>query len=214
MIFQDLTIEGGLARDAGGLALPTGTAVGGALLIDGGLVAATNVDFNDDAAVGSTGSKGFQGASRTGGPGGHGRGRQWRRGAIYITAGSLTLNGDTITGNTASGGKGGVGGDGGVGGFGTPQGTPTFPPRYPAGRAGTGGAGGSGQGGGLYINGGNVSITGGTFTGNNAVGGLGGNGGPGGEGGTVAWLGGHGGLGGVGGQAAVPVCTFSRVRSH
>ncbi len=203
VVFQGLTIEGGLATDAGGLALPTGTAVGGALLIDGGAVALSNVKLNDNAADGTTGSKGFQGASRTGGPGGHGgAGYNGEGGAIYVAGGSLTLKNDSITGNAAKGGKGGIGGSGGLGGTGTMFGRFYFPRRESGGPGGTGGIGGSGQGGGLYINGGNVTISGGSISGNQAVGGPGGNGGMGGQGGTVAWLGGHGGLGGAGGQGA------------
>jgi fibronectin-binding autotransporter adhesin len=201
--FQGLTIEGGLATDNGGLTLPSGTGVGGGLLIDGGAVALSNVKLTNNDAVGTTGTTGFQGASRTGGPGGRGgAGGNGEGGAIYMAAGSLTLNNDLITGNSAQGGLGGLGGSGGLGGTLTPFGFFYFPREVSGGPGGTGGVGGSGQGGGVFINGGKVFITGGSITGNNAVGGQGGDGGHGGQGGTVAFLGGHGGLGGAGGQGA------------
>ena len=38
MFFQNLTIAGGRATDVGGLVLPTGSGVGGGVLMDGGLV--------------------------------------------------------------------------------------------------------------------------------------------------------------------------------
>ena len=203
VVFQGLTISGGLATDNGGLSLPSGTAVGGALLIDGGAVALSNVNLNDNAAVGTKGTTGFSGASRTGGPGGHGgAGGNGEGGAIYMAAGSLTLTDDTITGNTAHGGQGGLGGSGGLGGTLTPFGFFYNPRQESGGPGGTGGVGGSGQGGGVFINGGQVSITGGSIKANNAIGGQGGDGGFGGQGGTTAWLGGHGGLGGAGGQGA------------
>ncbi len=203
ILFQHLSIDGGKATDIGGLVLPTGAGVGGGVLMDGGLVTMSKVSFEGNSAAGRTGSTGFVGASVTGGPGGPGGiGGLGQGGAIYLAAGSLTLTNDVITGNTASGGKGGAGGTGGLGGTLTQFGSFYFPHRIPGGVGGTGGQGGSGQGGGLFVNGGHVSITSGTITGNVAKGGTGGDGGLGGTGGTFNFPGGQGGLGGPGGGGA------------
>jgi hypothetical protein len=203
VFFQGLSISGGHATDAGGLVLPTGAGVGGGVLMDGGLVAMSQVAIESNSAQGATGKGGFVGASVTAGPGGPGGpGMIGQGGAIYLAAGSLTLTNDLITGNTARGGLGGAGGTGGLGGTLTQFGSFYFPRQEPGGVGGTGGQGGSGQGGGLFVNGGHVSISGGTITGNNAVGGQGGTGGFGGQGGTPDFPGGKGGLGGPGGPGS------------
>ena len=200
VLLQNLTIAGGNASDTGGLLLPTGSGVGGGILMDGGVVALSNVAMESNMAHGATGGTGFLGASVTGGPGGPGgQGGAGQGGAIYLAAGNLTLTDDVITGNTAKGGKGGEGGTGGLGGTLTPSGFFYFPRRVPGGVGGTGGQGGSGDGGGVFVNGGNLSITSGTVTSNKAVGGTGGLGGFGGTGGTFNFPGGPGGLGGAGG---------------
>ncbi len=92
--------------------------MGGALSIDGGLVALSNVTLQNNEAEGTTGSAGSSGALRTAGPGGTGQiGGNSQGGAIYIAAGTLTLDDDQITGNTALGGAGGKGGTGGLAGL-------------------------------------------------------------------------------------------------
>jgi fibronectin-binding autotransporter adhesin len=201
---QGLVIENGLAKDDGGLTIPTGTAVGGGLLVDGGTVTLTNVQLEHNEALGGTGAKGSTGASRTAGPGGPGhKGFSGQGGAIYIAAGSLTLDNDLITGNLAVGGAGGRGGTGGFGGtvIGTFNGFKFFFRGFlPGGPGGTGGVGGTGAGGALYLAGGAVSITGGSINKNSAVGGAGGEGGKGGSAGQPTFQGGTGGLGGVGGS--------------
>ena len=203
VFFQGLTISGGRATDIGGLVLPTNSGVGGGLLMDGGLVTMSKVSFTGNSAEGQSGATGFLGASVTGGPGGPGgAGGIGQGGAIYLAAGTLTLTDDLITGNVASGGLGGVGGTGGLAGTLTEFGSFYFPHREPGGVGGTGGQGGSGQGGGLFVNGGHVTITSGTVTGNSAKGGTGGVGGLGGTGGTFNFPGGQGGLGGPGGPGA------------
>ena len=200
LFFQGLSISGGLAKDVGGLVLPTGSAVGGGVLMDGGMVAMSQVSFEGNKVAGATGAAGFLGASVTGGPGGPGTaGGVGQGGAIYLAAGSLTLTNDLIAGNTAQGGIGGAGGTGGLAGTLTTYGFFYYPRQIPGGVGGTGGQGGTGQGGGVFVNGGNVSITNGTISGNNAVGGTGGLGGFGGTGGTFLFPGGKGGLGGPAG---------------
>ena len=202
---QGLVIEGGLATDDGGLPIPTGTAVGGGLLVDGGNVTLRHVTLTDNEAKGGTGARGSTGASRTAGPGGPGHaGFSGQGGAIYIAAGMLTLNNDKILGNIAQGGDGGAGGIGGLAGTSFQSGgfRFIFLRQLQGGVGGTGGAGGSGQGGALYMGGGSVAINGtsGTMNSNAARGGAGGKGGFGGQGGTVQFAGGTGGQGGVGGQ--------------
>jgi fibronectin-binding autotransporter adhesin len=201
---QGLVIEDGLAQDDGGLTIPTGTAVGGGLLVDGGTVTLTNVTLKDNEALGGAGAQGSTGASRTAGPGGPGhRGYSGQGGAIYIAAGSLTLDDDVITGNFAVGGAGGKGGTGGFGGtvIGTFNGIKfVFRGYIPGGPGGTGGVGGTGAGGAVYLAGGAVSITGGSINKNKAIGGAGGQGGEGGSAGQPTFQGGTGGLGGIGGS--------------
>ena len=209
-VIQGIVIEGGLATDDGGLSLNGSPAAGGALLIDGGSVALSNIMVKNNEARGTTGAQGSVGASRSAGTGGPGRaGGKSEGGAIYIAAGSLTLNDDPITGNIARGGAGGSGGSGGIGGtFATTfqGGTGVFENPESGGVGGTGGAGGTGAGGALYVAGGNVSITSGSLAGNQAVGGSGGNGGSGGQAffpGFRGGAGGKGGLAGVGSGGAI-----------
>ncbi len=172
---QGLVIEGGLGTDDGGLVIPSGTAVGGGLLVNGGNVSLNNVTLTDNEALGATGAQGSKGASGTAGPGGPGhRGNPGEGGAIYIAAGSLTLDNDSIFGNVARGGNGGLGGTGGLAGTSFIFGSFRFIQlrEESGGVGGTGGFGGTGQGGALYLAGGSVSITSGTMNGNAARGGM------------------------------------------
>ena len=122
---------------------------------------------------GAEGSEGGEGAS--GGGGGAARG-----GAVFIHAGTATVDTSTVSTDSALGGEGGTGGDGGGGGEG--------------GAGGNGGGGGQGGNGG---NGGNGSAQGGNggLGGQNAKGAAGADGGEGGGGAD-------GGEGGEGGDAA------------
>jgi hypothetical protein len=200
---QGVVLEKGRGTDTGGLTLPTGTGIGGALLIEGGSVLLSHVTMRSNEAVGSAGGRGSSGASIVAAPGGvGGGGRNALGGAIYMSSGSLTLNDDNIHGNVAQGGAGGTGGTGGLGGtriFRTFSGTLYHPLNKPGGVGGTGGQGGAGSGGAIFIDGGNVTISGGAITGNSALGGAGGMGGVGGHGGFIFNPGGFGGLGGNGG---------------
>ena len=186
VFFQGLTISGGRATDTGGLVLPTGSGIGGGVLMDGGLVTMSQVTFQSNSGRRRDRQHRALSVHRSpvvpadrAGPAASARGAR----SIWPPERS-TLKNDVITGNIAQGGFGGVGGTGGLGGTLTTFGSFYFPRQEPGGVGGTGGQGGSGQGGGLFINGGHVSITGGTITGNNAVGGSGGTGGFGGQGGT------------------------------
>jgi Domain of unknown function (DUF4214)/Fibronectin type III domain len=157
---------------------------------DGGLGGTGN--FSDG---GPGGSGGIGGTGGTGGNGG--------RGAGIYNGGTLTVTDSTISGNTTgsggtggTGGLGGNGGDGDLGGFAGGLGGP-------AAAAGNGGTGG--LGGGIY-NGGTLTVTDSTISGNatgsGGTGGLGGDGAEGGMGGTgsVGASGGPGGGGGSGGD--------------
>lgn len=57
VFFQGLTISGGRATDTGGLVLPTGSGIGGGVLMDGGLVTMSQVTFQSNQAVGATGTR-------------------------------------------------------------------------------------------------------------------------------------------------------------
>ena len=61
VFFQNLTIAGGRATDTGGLLLPTGSGVGGGLLMDGGLVSMSNVSMTGNSAQGTAGSRASSG---------------------------------------------------------------------------------------------------------------------------------------------------------
>jgi len=204
VVFQDLTLTGGLATDEADLPLPGILSLGGALVMNGGAAVLSDVAVKSNVALGQTGAAGTKGSFA--GPGGPGtNGGVAQGGGIYLAAGSLTLNGDTITGNVASGGLGGIGGKGGPGGFGFSFGggtTTFFPVSVSGGQGGVGGRGGTAAGGAMYVAGGTLTINGGTVVDNSAQGGLGGTGGEGGRGGTSRRLGGDGGLGGAGAAAA------------
>jgi hypothetical protein len=192
VIFQDLAIEGGDARDGG--ILGGGTALGGGVLIDGAAVTLRNVSVANNHAAGvigqggTTGTAGLGVAGTDGSVGGNAQG-----GGIYMAAGTLSLDGVTFSDNHALGGAGGRGGGGGSGV------APGHPSQNKTGGAGGNGAtGGTGAGGGLYVAGGQVLLSGGAFDNNQAVGGAGGKGGAAGAGGADK----PGGVGGNAGDAA------------
>jgi len=204
VVFQDLTLTGGLATNEANLPLPGILSLGGAIIMNGGAADLTDVAVKSNVALGQTGAAGTNGSFA--GPGGPGtNGGVAQGGGIYLAAGSLTLNNDTLSGNVAQGGFGGVGGKGGAGGFSFSfgNGSPIFfPVSISGGQGGVGGKGGSAAGGALYVAGGSLTINGGTVAGNTAQGGMGGTGGKGGRGGTANRRGGDGGLGGAGAAGA------------
>jgi hypothetical protein len=206
VVFQNLTIEGGIATDDGGLGLAGDPAVGGALVIDGGSVSLTNVALLDNEAGGAHGANGVPGASGAGGRGGDGgAGGNAMGGAIYLAAGSLTLTGSTIDGNFAQGGAGGQGGQGGNGytAYYTSGSSPILGAHsHAGGPGGAAGAAGSGYGGGVYVGGGTLTIVNDVFKGDLADGGIGATGGFGGNVVETDKPAGNGGLGGAGGNGA------------
>jgi hypothetical protein len=117
-------------------------------------------------------------------------------GAILLQQGNLTLSNVAISNNSAQGANGAAGA----------AGITATTPIAPNGQPGTAGAGAAG--GGLYVSGGTVQITGCTLAGNSATGGSGGAGGAGADGGatftpsTAYFIAGGGGSGASGGGAS------------
>jgi hypothetical protein len=178
--FQDLTIQGGTATNSGIL---SGTAaLGGGLLIDGGMVALTSVDLVNNIAWGAPGTAGSNGTNKAQRGGNGGPGKEAEGGGIYLAGGTLSLNDTTFSQDFAWGGRGGAGGKGGPSG----------------GAGGSGASGGDGIGGGAYVAGGSVTGSDNQFLSDAAVGGSGGYGGEGGVGGSIFNLG----IGGNGGRGA------------
>ncbi len=151
-------------------------------------------------------------------------------GGVYITGGTVTLTGDTLSGNRAVGadgaaGTGAAGGDAQGGGVFLAadilhvsqcllDGNQAQGGAGGAGQSGggAGGAGGVGAGGGIYVAGGAADVQATTFSANLATGGAGGGGGGAGGVGGTGGDGGSGAGGGVyvmGGTADVQGTTFS-----
>ncbi len=139
-----------------------GAGSGGGLYAAAGSVTLNNDTLSSNQAVGGSGGNGYyvwtggngvpQGGS--GGSGGAGSG-----GGLYVAAGAVTLNYDTLSSNQAVGGNGGQGGGGGGTAYGG---------RF---LSGGGGPAGTGSGGGLYAAAGSVTLTNDTLGSNQAVGG-------------------------------------------
>ena len=206
VVLQDLTIEDGYATDDGGLGLAGDPAVGGAILIDGGSVSLDSVALlNNEAAVahgldavGEPPTPGSLGGD--GGAGGNAMG-----GAVYLGAGTLNLTNSTIDGNFAQGAPAARAGKGAM--IISPVKRPAADLRFgtssvSGGAGGTSGAAGSGYGGGIYVGGGTLTITGDTFSADLADGGQGATGGFGGNVAYYAKPAGNGGSGGAGGNGA------------
>ncbi len=201
VVFQGLTIANGYATDDAGLGLAGSPAVGGAMVIDGGSVSLSTVYLVNNEAGGAHGAFGVPAPEGSGDSGTNGgNGANAMGGAIYMAAGTLSLSGSTIDGDFAQGGAGAAGGEG-ANGFATlqtPSGSDTFVPYFNGGgNGGAAGAGGSGFGGGIYVGGGLVTLSGDTFEHDLADGGAGATGG---FGGNVLFVGDPGGNGGNGGS--------------
>ena len=120
---------------------------GGGLLNSGGNVTLTNVDVENNVALGLNGEPGVDGAAigAVGNPGGSGViGLDAEGGGIMNAFGSLTIKDSSIASNQAFGGSGGNGGDG-ADGFGRQRQLPAATvervlraPAVPAGMVGTG----------------------------------------------------------------------------
>ena len=195
VVFQDLVIQGGLAQDNGADGAEAGTtdALGGGILNNGGNLTLNNVMVQNNMAragnVGVTRANGYSanggglysigGALTlaaptiannqvTGGRGGDSSQVVYRAGdggsasgaGLYASGGSLDLSDGMIANNRATGGRGGDG---------------SFVQTTPSGGGfGLGGRGGAAQGGGLYVNGGSLTVASSTITSNHGIGGPGG----------------------------------------
>jgi hypothetical protein len=196
VVFKDLVIQGGLAQDNGSDGALAGTtdALGGGILNNGGNITLDHVALKNNVARGGD-------AAALAAPGHNASG-----GGFYSTGGALTLAGVTIANNQATGGRGGDhtyrAGDGGsaagaglyaMGGSLDISNCTISSNQATGGRGGDGyitvtsygswyytggGTGGAGRGGGLYVNGGSLTIATSTMANNQGGGGLGGLGGP------------------------------------
>jgi hypothetical protein len=186
VVFQDLVIQGGLAQDDGtdGALAGFTDALGGGIFNNGGDITLDNVVLQNNRAVGGLQAPGYSADG----------------GGFYSTGGALTVSGTVIANNQAFGGRGfdhisyapgGNGGSacggglyasgssldisdsriasngtsGGRGGDGYFYSTNSFSLLV------RGGYGGNGQGGGLYVNGGSLTIARSTIASNQAIGG-------------------------------------------
>jgi hypothetical protein len=140
-----------------------GGGYGGGFYVAGGAVTLSNQTLRGNRAQGGGGGDlGGNDAFRNF-PGGHaGNGGSGVGGGLDVTGGSVALNNDTLSGNSAQGGYGGSGGDG----------LNADSERF--GALGWGGNGGAGAGGGLEVAGGTVRSSDDTLSGNKAQGGTGG----------------------------------------
>ena len=189
VIFQHLTIAGGVAMDGGGVG--GFTAVGGGLLIVGAQVTLSDVHVFNNTAVGSDGDAGDDGTQFNLDGGDGDDGKEANGGGIYLASGSLTIkDGSVIDANFAQGGAGGDGGNGTIdskvpdlgtnGAIGFP-GTDGGDNLSEVGDGGNGGKAGEGKGGGIYVADGLLVVQNSTISNNRAFGGDGGEGGAPGE---------------------------------
>jgi hypothetical protein len=195
VVFQDLVIQGGLAQDNGADGVQAGTtdALGGGVFNNGGDITLDNVVVQNNGARGgdvtalrvsghnalggglysSGGALTLAGATianneATGGRGGDsswifypaGDGGSASGAGLYASGGSLDISESRIANNQATGGRGGDGG------FYYSFGCSCY--------VDTGGGGGAGQGGGLYVNGGSLTLASSTIASNQATPGPGG----------------------------------------
>src|SRR5262245_48943489 len=171
-----------------------GSGLGGAVYVAAGTVIMTGNTLSANTAQGGRGGRGGDAVADEysgdvhagdGGHGGSGLG-----GAVSVAAGTVIMTGNTWSANTAQGGSGGDGGwaydQSLYGNLGHP---------------GNGGTGGPGFGGGLYLAGGTVTLTGAAVSSNSA---LAGSGGPGGFAGYTPGITGNPGLGKGGGLYIAP----------
>ena len=191
------TSSGGTSGQSGG----NGSDAGGGGVLNNGALTLRDVAVSANTATGGaggTGGLGGDGPSNTcsssdhGGNGGNGGNGGGAMGGGVLNNGALTLQGATVSANTATGGAGGFGGRGGNGGNDS-----AFCVGGNGGRGGAGGAGGAGRGGAVF-NSGTLNATNSTLDGDVAAGGRGGGGGGGGDGGS----GGSRGVGGNGGNGS------------
>lgn len=197
LTLEDLTLTGGLAKGGSGGAgeggagggnsgdggSPVsggggggGAGLGGAIFVDGGTLTVEGCTFVNNAAQGGNGGTGKGAGNINGGGGGGSLGADGGDGSAHGGAGGFGGGGGGAA-QGSSAGPGGFGGGGGggaqinqgaAGGFGAGPGSPG------SGTTGGFGGGGAGLGGGIFSNGGTLTLTNDTFTANVAAGGTGG----------------------------------------
>jgi hypothetical protein len=128
-----------------------GDAAGGGIFSSGTLTLQNGTLIQSNRALGGDGWPGLDGGSAWGG-------------GVYVGGGTANLTGVTLSKNVAAGGRGGDGD------LNPPDLVGIWPPES------IGGNGGWAFGGGLFVNGGTVNLSGSTVSGNQAFGGQGGNG--------------------------------------
>jgi hypothetical protein len=147
LTLSGVTIQNNTAQ--GGGPYGGGAAAGGGIYSSGSLTLEGGTTVRNNLALGANGLPGgYSGGSGLGG-------------GVYVASGPATLANVSLTSNTAQGGNGG-------------QGYASGWERYKV--PGFGGSGGGGLGGGLYVAGGAVTLTGITISSNTAQGGNGGKG--------------------------------------
>jgi hypothetical protein len=199
VIFQDLVIQGGLAQDDGSDGALAGStdALGGGIFNNGGEVTLENVVLQNNGAhpgdqtvrratgysargagiYSTDGALTLAGVTvsnnqATGGRGGHSSGTFYLAGTggsangagLYASGGSLDISDSRIANNQATGGRGG---DGAV--YYTTDYTYSGGVTYVS--HGLGGRGGAAQGGGLYVNGGSLTVASSIIASNQGTGG-------------------------------------------
>ena len=166
LTLEDLTLTGGLARG-------TGMAAEGGAIYSAGTLSLSDVTIASNTAQGDNGTDSY-----FSGPGASAAG-----GGLFVADGTATLINSTLSNNNANGGAGGNGVLISLDGF---SGISI---------GGSGGDGDAASGGGLYVAGGQVTLSNDTLSSDNANGGAGGNG----SGTERKGLGGVGGAGSGGG---------------
>jgi hypothetical protein len=146
LILSAVTVQNNRAEGGAG-----GDAAGGGIFSSGALTLQNGTLIQSNYALGGNGW--------ISSPGGSGWG-----GGVYVGGGTANLTGVTLSKNVAAGGRGGDGD------LNPPDLVGIWPPES------IGGNGGSAFGGGLFVNGGTVNLSGSTVSGNWAFGGDGGNG--------------------------------------
>lgn len=181
---ENAVVENNIAFGATGLEsggpTPAGNgyaARGGGIFAASGSVTLVNSIIRSNVASGGQGGNGTLTGNNVAARGGFG-GQAFGGGIFTINGLAVVLDNSTLTDNRALGGQGGLGGISASNGD---QGSV----------GGDGGYGGMAWGGGLHVDGGTVTLNGGEWTGNQAIGGAGGLGGQGGLHAVMMFIGGQ-----------------------
>ncbi|HZW29304.1 MAG TPA: choice-of-anchor Q domain-containing protein [Isosphaeraceae bacterium] len=152
-----------------------GSASGGGAYVAGGSLAMSSDTLQSNSAQGGSGGIGGTGGHASTGPaagngGDGGLGGPGAGGGLYLAGGSLTVSQCHVQVNRAAGGTGGILGVGGTASSASESSSSSVP-SLAFSHLGQFGDGGSALGGGLFVQGGAVTLTGAALTGNRADGG-------------------------------------------